>query len=1169
MNGRASDARLSGEQGTVNDRSAAAGSRSATGVAGGLQSSRIAAHDRGGPAATAPELEARLAAPAVDPLWYKDAIIYEAHVKSFFDANNDGIGDFPGLTEKLPYLQDLGITCVWLLPFYPSPLKDDGYDISDYRNVHPSYGTLADFERFIREAHARHIRVLTELVVNHTSDQHPWFQAARRAPKGSRERELYVWSDTDQKFPETRIIFTDAEKSNWAFDPVAGQYYWHRFFSHQPDLNHNNPEVVDAVLDVMKFWFDLGVDAMRLDAVPYLCVREGTHNENLPETHHVLKRFRRELDAAYTGKALLAEANQWPADVRAYYGDGDECHMAFHFPLMPRMFMAVKTEDRHPITEILEQTPDIPETCQWAIFLRNHDELTLEMVTDEERDYMYNAYAADPQMRINVGIRRRLAPLMENSRRRIELMNGLLLSFPGTPILYYGDELGMGDNVYLGDRNGVRTPMQWTPDRNAGFSKADPARLFAPPVMDPVYGYEALNVEAQERAPFSLLNWNKRMIGLRKQHRVFGRGTLEFLASPNRKVLAYVRRYEQTTILCVANLSRTVQPAEIDLSRFAGLVPVEMLGQTEFPRIGDTPYFLTLSAYAFFWFELQEAPTSITARVQATFEQPPTLPALFAGVVWDTLLDGPSRGIVEKQALTAYIERQRWFGGKARTIAQARIVDWAVLRGGAHPSFLAVAELSYADGGREQYVLPLAMSSGAEADQMLQHHPQAVVAKMTGARKGVLYDGLWDDGTCGLLLGAIQQERRIATRHGEIVAERTSMLGTTLPADLAAQIARSSPDQSNTSVIFGQRLILKLFRRFEPGPNPDVEIGAYLTARHFPQVPPMAGAISYRAAGREPGAVVLLQGLVPNQGNGWEVTIDELRRYFDRVLEPNAAGEPAPIASWAHVMDDSRLPDVMRDTLGATLIFAERLGRRTAELHRELASAPATVAGLAPEPVDEEDLARWRDQMTTRGNAALDLLASRIETIGGGATMGRQLLARRGQVHAVFESLGTVRPGALKTRVHGDYHLGQVLAVQADVVILDFEGEPAKPLAERRAKDTPLRDVAGMLRSFGYASRTALCAVTQSRPDDFARLEPWALAWQHWTSAIFLRTYREAAGGWFGADAASATVLVRALMVDKALYELAYELNNRPDWVHVPLWGLLHLLEGEPEVPHA
>jgi maltose alpha-D-glucosyltransferase/alpha-amylase len=540
-----------------------------------------------------------------DPLWYKDAIIYETHVRAFYDINNDGIGDFKGLTLKLDYLQQLGVTCIWLLPFFPSPLRDDGYDIADYRDVHPSYGTLDDFRAFLTAAHERQLRVIIELVINHTSDQHPWFQRARRAPAGSVERDFYVWSDTDKKYSGARIIFTDTEKSNWAWDSEAGAYYWHRFFSHQPDLNFDNPAVMEEVLDAMRFWLDMGVDGLRLDAIPYLVERDGTNCENLPETHQAIKRIRRALDERYRNRLLLAEANQWPADVIQYFGDQDECHMAFHFPLMPRIFMALRSEDRLPITDIMSRTPEIPPTCQWGLFLRNHDELTLEMVTDDERDYMYFAYSNDPRMRVNVGIRRRLAPLMENNRRRIELMNSILFSFPGTPILYYGDEIGMGDNIYLGDRNGVRTPMQWTADRNAGFSRVNPARLYSPVIMDPIYSYEAINVEAQENDSSSLLQWMRNMIELRKLFKVFGRGTLDFLEPANQKVLAYLRCNGEDQILCVANLSRFAQPLELDLSSLCGMTPIEMLGYTEFPQIGTEPYRLSLAPYSFLWFELR------------------------------------------------------------------------------------------------------------------------------------------------------------------------------------------------------------------------------------------------------------------------------------------------------------------------------------------------------------------------------------------------------------------------------------------------------------------------------------------------------------------------------------------------------------------------------------
>lgn len=520
---------------------------------------------------------------ASDPLWFKDAIIYELHVKAFADSNADGIGDFPGLMQKLDYLQDLGVTCIWLLPFFPSPLRDDGYDIADYVNVNPSYGTLEDFKAFLAAAHDRELQVMIELVINHTSDQHPWFKAARAAPPGSPERDYYVWSDSDQKYKDARIIFTDTEKSNWTWDPIAKAYFWHRFFSHQPDLNFDNPHVLEEVLNVMRFWLDLGVDGLRLDAIPYLLERDGTSCENLPETHVIIKQIRRAMDDGYSNRVILAEANQWPDDVRPYFGDGDECHMAFHFPVMPRIYMALRQEDRLPIVDIMTQTPDLPPTCQWGLFLRNHDELTLEMVTNDERDYMYLAYSADPRTRINLGIRRRLGPLMDNNRRRIELLNSLLFSLPGTPIIYYGDELGMGDNVYLGDRNGVRTPMQWNPDRNAGFSRANPAMLYSPVIMDPVWGYQALNVEAQQGDPSSLLNWMRNMIALRKLFSVFGRGSLEFLSPSNRKILAYLRRLEGEEILCVMNLSRFAQPVDLDLAEFAGMVPIEMLGYVEFP----------------------------------------------------------------------------------------------------------------------------------------------------------------------------------------------------------------------------------------------------------------------------------------------------------------------------------------------------------------------------------------------------------------------------------------------------------------------------------------------------------------------------------------------------------------------------------------------------------
>jgi maltose alpha-D-glucosyltransferase / alpha-amylase len=540
-----------------------------------------------------------------DPRWFKTAVFYEIHLRGFYDGNDDGSGDFRGLTDKLDYLQEIGIDCIWLLPCYPSPLRDGGYDISDFFDVHPDYGTLDDFKFFIDQAHQRGLRVIADLVMNHTSSDHPWFQASRSDADGP-YGDWYVWGDDDSRWDEARIIFLDTEPSNWTWDPVRGQYYWHRFFSHQPDLNYDNPAVQEQMLNVLRFWLDLGLDGFRLDAVPYLYERDGTNGENLPETHEFLKRVRSEIDARYQDRVLLAEANQWPDDVVEYFGEGDECHMAFHFPVMPRMFMAVRREDALPIVEILERTPEIPDAAQWGLFLRNHDELTLEMVTDEERDYMYAEYAKDPRMKLNLGIRRRLMPLLDNGRDEYELMHAILFSLPGSPVLYYGDEIGMGDNIFLGDRDGVRTPMQWTGDRNGGFSRSDFAQLYLPPLMDPVYGYQAVNVEAQLRQPHSLLRWLRRLIALRKQHPVFGLGTYEAVRAENPRIFTHIRMYEDDIVLCVHNLARSAQAVELDLSRFEGMIPVEMFGQSAFPRIGELPYLLTLGPRGFYWFQLRK-----------------------------------------------------------------------------------------------------------------------------------------------------------------------------------------------------------------------------------------------------------------------------------------------------------------------------------------------------------------------------------------------------------------------------------------------------------------------------------------------------------------------------------------------------------------------------------
>jgi maltose alpha-D-glucosyltransferase/alpha-amylase len=1102
-----------------------------------------------------------------DPLWYKDAVIYQAHVRAFFDSTNDGVGDFPGLTQRLEYLEGLGVNTLWLLPFYPSPLRDDGYDIADYENIHPSYGTLADFDRFVEEAHRRNIRVITELVINHTSDQHPWFQAARRAPAGSPERDFYVWSETNRKYDGVRIIFTDTETSNWSWDDTAKAYYWHRFFHHQPDLNFDNPAVLEAVTSVMRFWFERGVDGLRLDAVPYLIEREGTICENLPETHEILKKMRAELDRQFPDRMLLAEANQWPADVRPYFGDGDECHMAFHFPLMPRMFMAVRQENRHPIVEILRQTPDIPENCQWAMFLRNHDELTLEMVTDEERDYMYEAYAADPQMRINVGIRRRLAPLMENSRRRIELLNGLLMSMPGTPIIYYGDEIGMGDNIYLGDRNGVRTPMQWTGDRNAGFSRADPARLFAPPIMDPVYGYQALNVEAQERAPFSLLNWMKRLIGLRKQFHVFGRGSIEFLPAQNRKVLAYVRQHQDDTILCVANLSRSVQPVELDLARFKGMTPVEMLGLTEFPRIGELPYFLTLGGYAFYWFRLQQTAAAITERVHpGDRSESAEAPALFMGVAWDTLLDGNVRTLIERDLLVGFLQRQRWFGGKARAMRSARFVDWGLLRRSPQPLFLTILEVEYGDGGRERYFLPLTICAHADARGLQERSGHAVLASITGARKGLLFDAWIDERFARTLLEALENEEQVKTRMGQVRALQTSaFVALRGEGDLVPR--RISSEQSNTSLLLGDRLFVKLFRRLDTGVNPDFEIGRHLSERvGFARVPAVAGAFEHAGFAEAPSTIAMVQQLVESQADGWTHATDEVRRFYDAVQ----SGQQRPAVQTPRTYTEAiaaEPPALIRELIGGYLDTAERLGRRTGEMHTALAH-DAGHSAFAPEPFTAEDLQAIGASAAGEAQRAFHALetglAGALRALPDDVSERVQMLLDRRQV--VFGRVRDIPPlefSASKIRVHGDYHLGQVLWAEGDFFILDFEGEPARPIVLRRGKQSPLKDVAGMLRSYSYAAHAGLFAYAAGQPDAFARLAGWAELWETWTTAAFLRGYFGAVGPalFIPPNEAQRDELLRLLVLEKALYELNYELNNRPHWLRIPLAGILNLLD--------
>jgi maltose alpha-D-glucosyltransferase/alpha-amylase len=1065
-----------------------------------------------------------------DPQWYRDAVIYQLHVKSFFDANDDGVGDFPGLMAKLDYIAELGVDTLWLLPFYPSPRRDDGYDISEYTGVHPDYGTVEDAQRFIEEAHRRGLRVITELVINHTSDQHPWFQAARNAPKGSPERDFYVWSDTDQIYQGTRIIFLDTEKSNWTWDPVAGQYFWHRFFSHQPDLNFDNPEVVDRILGVMRFWLDAGVDGLRLDAVPYLIERDGTNNENLSETHDVLKRIRAELEKGYAGagKMLLAEANMWPEDTQQYFGEGDECHMAFHFPLMPRMYMAIAQEDRFPITDILRQTPDIPDGCQWAIFLRNHDELTLEMVTDRERDYLWNTYAADRRARINLGIRRRLAPLLERDRRRIELMNGLLMSMPGTPVIYYGDEIGMGDNIYLGDRDGVRTPMQWSPDRNGGFSRADPAGLVLPTIQDPLYGFQAVNVEAQARDAHSLLNWMRRMLATRKRSQAFGRGSMRLLYPGNRKVLAYLREMDGEAILCVFNLSRSAQAVELDLSQHEGRVPVEMLGGTAFPAIGRLTYLLTLPPYGFYWFVLATEQALPPWHVKA----PEPLPDLRT-IVFPTTASamGPAqRAEIEREVLPAWLPKRRWFAAKDEALQSAHLRAVAPVP---EARYQLLAEIEVTLPGRtERYAVPLAAMEEDETVGPLAYQ-LALSRVRQGRRVGYLTDAFASDHFVHRVLAALRAGAVAQTEDGPVRFIGSERLGA-LELGEEPEVRRLPGEQSNSSIIVGEQAVLKILRKLVNGIHPEAEMTRHLTEAGFQNIAPLLGEVVRTGPDGVPVTLMLLQGFVRNQGDGWGWTLDWLSRAADQTDDEHG------------------------DALSGYFAFIAALGRRLAELHAVLA-APSEDSAFAPEVAGEDTRTAWADGAIAQLDPALDLL-EKAELGEEERALADVLLGHRYALKQAVRRLAQSADGALMTRVHGDFHLGQVLVAQGDAVIVDFEGEPARTLEERRAKGSPLRDVAGLLRSLDYAAAAAASSLSTAPAE---RRDALLARFREEAGAAFSEAYREveAAAPVPWAPAETRDALLDLFLLEKAAYELRYEAANRPAWLSIPLRGLAALAD--------
>ena len=1121
-----------------------------------------------------------------EALWYRDAVIYQLHVRSFHDSNGDGIGDFVGLTQKLDYIQELGVTALWVMPFYPSPLKDDGYDIADYTSVNPMYGTLDDFGRFLEAAHRRGLKVITELVMNHTSDQHPWFQRARRAKPGDPHRDYYVWSDTADRYRNVRIIFQDFETSNWTWDHQAEAYYWHRFYSHQPDLNFENPAVREAMFGVLDFWLGMGVDAFRLDAVPYLFEEEGTSCENLPDTHACLKSLRRHIDENYPNRMLLAEANQWPEDAADYFGDGDECHMNFHFPLMPRLFMALQREDRFPVIDILDQTPAIPDNCQWAIFLRNHDELTLEMVTDEERDYMYRTYAEDPQSRINLGIRRRLAPLLKNSRRKIELMNGLLFSLPGTPIVYYGDEIRMGDNIYLGDRDGVRTPMQWSPDRNAGFSRANPQQLFLPPVIDSEYHFATRNVETEQNSPHSLLWWMRGLIRLRRQHRVFGRGSIEFLRPDNHRVLVFLREYEDEQVLVVANLSRYTQCVELDLSRHRGRTPVEMFGQTPFPMIGELPYFLTLGPHSFYWFRL-EWPAGEDVRYS-----PEELPAITVHGQWDSLFTGAARRQVE-ELLPEWLRKHRWFGGKARTIQRVELRDRIQLEidraaeaspasspegesAVSEPVCLAVVQVTYTEGEADSYLLPWILASHARASNILADRPAAGVLRVTRQDTGEqawLCDAtaepeFWQPLMTGLGSARKWEQEGVTLRSFLTETGRRALA----KVDRWPDPAVYGGQQSNTSAVFDSHAILKLFRRTGRGINPDLEIGRYLTeASPFPHVPAVLGGLELVDNQRQVATVALLQEYVANEGDAWQLALDELNRYLEVVTSEYGEIDPGP-ETLPHAspleLAHADVPEAAQQVIGPILTMAALLGQRTAELHNALAAPTETAsAEFAPLPFTVHYQRSLYQSMRTQVHQTLRTLRSRWATIDESLQPGvARILEREDAIVAWFQKLTAGPISASRIRCHGDYHLGQVLYTGRDFLIIDFEGEPDRPVSERRIRRSPLRDVAGMLRSFHYATSTALltqlpATVTGQAACEGARR--WLEVWYLWNSAAFLRgwlTHLDVPG-LIPEDPEALRALLDAFVAEKLLYELRYELNNRPDWIQVPLYGLLQVTD--------
>jgi len=1088
--------------------------------------------------------------------WYKDAIIYELHIKAFFDSDGDGIGDFEGLLQKLDYLEGLGVTAIWVLPFYPSPLRDDGYDIADYYNINPSYGEIEDFKRFIEEAHDRGLKVITELVINHTSDQHDWFQRARKAAPGSRYRDYYVWSDSIEKYSDARIIFTDTEPSNWTWDAEAGAYYWHRFFSHQPDLNFDNPEVQQEVFDIMDFWCNLGVDGFRLDAVPYLFERDGTNCENLPETHVFLKKLRAHIDANHENKLLLAEANMWPEDSAAYFGDGDECHMNYHFPIMPRMFMAVKMEDRYPITDIIDQTPDIPESCQWAIFLRNHDELTLEMVTDEERDYMYKVYSKDPNAKINVGIRRRLAPLLDNNRNKIELMNILLFSLPGTPVLYYGDEIGMGDNFYLGDRDGVRTPMQWTADRNAGFSMANPQKLYLPTIIDPQYRAESVNVEAQQMNPSSLLWWMKRVIAMRKNFKAFGRGDIQFLSPSNARILAFTRTFEDETLLILTNLSRFSQAVELELEDYEDYIPVEVFSHNKFPRITDKPYLFTMAPHGYYWF-------SLTKTASESQEGP--LPQLNT-TSWETLFNGKKIKTFESKVLPLYFKSKYWFNGTDRIIQSMEVTNMLDL---SEEDLLVknlIVEVHFNDGLPEIYQLPVTFVSHTQELLMESIPGNGILAEVTlGEKEGLLVDAVYTAPFREQLFYNLHKGTTLKFGKEKLEFKKGNSIADAQINEINSRIIESK--QSNTAIIYDHRYFLKLYRRLDSTINPDAEIAQYLTETvKFGSTPDYLGSLVYHTENRNSPVLGMMQDLVSNLGTGWTNTKDDAHRYVERVQTQAQELKPEfDLKKHTQPLLFEDLKEEEQDLIGG--IFAERinlLGQRSAEMHQALASHKE-MKGFEHEAFSLHYQRSLYSSLQSLNREAFETLKNSIEALPEEIkSEAKAVLKRKNEVLDCFKRVFKHKINAVKIRTHGDFHLDQLLWTGKDFIIINFEGEPSRPFSERRILRSPLRDVATMIRSFHYAAYSPILQQNYAEEHRDAHVEKWAEAWYYYISKFYLTGYNTTLdkSNLIPDSNRDYRVLLETFLLEKAVGELNYELKHRPEWALVALRGIQAVLDG-------